>query len=166
MQDDLIARLKQLQIVQRGEVQLSHAGSSDYYIDIKKAYGDADAFELMDKSLAVNIPQRTNCIAASGYGGVPLAGALSVLYQRNLSLVRVEHKEHGLLKSIDGYVPSEGDRIAIVDDVLTTGRTLQKVIDIIAPTGAEIVGCYVFVKRGEAQLSVPVKSLLQVEDLL
>ncbi|MDO8511314.1 MAG: phosphoribosyltransferase family protein [Nanoarchaeota archaeon] len=166
MQDDLITRLKQLKIVHRGEVELSHAGPSDYYIDIKKAYGDAEAFDLMAKRLGEKIPNRTNCIAASGHGGLPLAGALSVLYKRNLSLVRTELKDHGLLKYIDGYVPSEGDRVAIVDDVFTTGRTLQKVINIITPTGAEIVGCYVFVKRGEGQLSVPVESLLRVEDLL
>lgn len=166
MQDDLITRLKQLKIVHRGEVELSHAGSSDYYIDVKKAYGDAEAFELMTKRLGEKIHQRTNCIAASGHGGLPLAGALSVLYARNLSLVRTELKEHGLLRSIDGYIPSKNDKVAIVDDVFTTGKTLQKIIDIITPTGAEIVGCYVFFKRGEGKLTVPVESLLSVEDLL
>ena len=166
MQDDLITRLKKLQIVHREEVELSHAGPSNYYIDIKKAYGDAEAFGLMVKRLGEKIPNRTSCIAASGHGGLPLAGALSILYARNLSIVRTELKEHGLPKLIDGYIPSEGDKVAIVDDVFTTGRTLQKIIGLITPTGAEIVGCYVFVKRGEGQLSVPVESLLRVEDLL
>src|SRR3989344_8478758 len=166
MQDDLITRLKQLKIVHCEEVELSHDGPSNYYIDIKKAYGDAKAFPLMVDLMAKEIPHPTNCIAASGHGGLPLAGALSVLYARNLSLVRTELKEHGLLKYIDGYVPSKGDKVAIVDDVFTTGRTLQKVINIITPTGAEIVGCYVFVKRGEGPLSVPVVSLLHIEELL
>ena len=39
MQKDLIARLKYLQIVHHGEVELSHGGTSHYYIDLKKAYG-------------------------------------------------------------------------------------------------------------------------------
>jgi len=63
-------------------------------------------------------------------------------------------------------MPKEGDKVAIVDDVFTTGKSLQKIVDVIIPTGAEIVGCYVLVKRGEGQTSVPVESLLHMEDLL
>ena len=166
MQDDLITRLKQLHILRRGE---SSADPSDYYLDIKKACGDAEAFELMANRLGEKIPNGTNCIAASGYGGLALAGAVSVIYERNLSLVRTEQKDHGLLKWIEGYIPSPGDKVTIVNDVfdfLTNGETLQNIIDTIAPTGAEIVGCYVLVKRGEGKLSVPVEGLLQVKDLL
>ena len=163
---DLIARLKQLQVVCWKEVELSHGGTSHYYIDFKKAYGDAEAFKLLARRLGDKIPDRTNCIAAYGHGGLPLAGALSVMYGRNLSMVRTELKDHGLSKYIDGYEPREGDKVVIVDDVFTTGKTLQKIVDILVPTGAEIIGCYVLVKRGEGQLSVPVESLLRVEDLL
>ncbi len=161
MQDDLIARLKQLHILRRGE-----APSSSYYLDIKRAYGDAEAFEMMATRLGEKIPNRTNCIAASGYGGLPLAGALSVIFERNLSIVRTEPKDRSLPRFIEGYIPSPSDKVAIVNDVFINGETLQDIIDAIAPTGAEIVGCYVLVKHGEEKLSVPVESLLKVEDLL
>ncbi len=166
MQKDLIARLKYLQIVHHGEVELSHGGTSHYYIDLKKAYGDAEAFYLLAKRIGEIIPNKVSCIAGGGYGGLPLAAAVSVLYLRNLSSVRDEPKDHGIIKIIEGHVPTKEDKVAIVDDVFTTGKSLQKIIDIIAPTGAGIVGCYVLVKRGEGQISMPIESLLRVEDLL
>ena len=98
LQADLIARLKQLQIVHYGEVELSHGGTSQYYLDFKKAYGDAETFELLVTRLGYLIPNSVNCIAASGYGGLPLAGALSLMFTRNISLVRTELKDHGLSK--------------------------------------------------------------------
>ncbi|MBI2582214.1 hypothetical protein HYV87_03775 [Candidatus Woesearchaeota archaeon] len=173
---DLIARLKGLQVVHHGEVQLSHGGISNLYFDFKqKAYGDAEAFYLINKYLGQQIPNRVNCIAGGGYGGIPLATGLSLMFWRNQTLVRDQPKEHGIKRIFEGYTPQEADKVAIVDDVFTTGRSLQKVVDLIVPTGAEIIGCYVILKRGEGELSitrgeekipVPVESLLRVEDLL
>ncbi|MBI4147578.1 orotate phosphoribosyltransferase [Candidatus Woesearchaeota archaeon] len=165
MQKDLIARLKYLQIVHHGEVELSHGGASHYYIDLKKAYGNAEAFYLLAKRIGEKIPNKVSCIAGGGYGGLPLAAAVSTLYLRDLSLVRDEPKDHGIKRIIEGHVPTKEDKVAIVDDVFTTGKSLQKIIDIITPTRAEIVGCYVLVKRAEGQISVPVESLLRIEDL-
>ena len=166
MQDDLIMRLKQLGIVRHQPVELSHAGPAQLYFDFKQAYGDAEAFKLLAKRVGERIPNRTSCIAGSGYGGIPLATGISLMYGRNVALVRTELKDHGIIKLIEGYLPGKDDKVAIVDDVFTTGKSLQKIIDIVTPTGAEIVGCYVILKRGEGQISVQVESLLKVEDLL
>lgn len=166
MINDLILRLKQLQIVQQGPVELKNAGASQYYIDIKKAYGDAEAFRLLVKNMGIIIPNQTTCIAGAGYGGLPLAAALSVMFDRNLVLVRDTPKDYGIIKPIDGYNPTAEDKIAIVDDVFTTGGSLRKIIQTLEPTGADILGCYVVVKRGEGKLNVPVEHLINVEDLL
>ena len=82
MQSDLIARLKQLQTVQYGEVELSHAGASPIYFDFKKAYGDAETRHLLILRLGAIIPNRTNCIAGGGYGGIPLATGISMLFKQ------------------------------------------------------------------------------------
>ena len=93
-------------------------------------------------------------------------GYQTFIFERNLSIVRTEPKDRSLPRFIEGYIPSPSDKVAIVNDVFINGETLQDIIDAIAPTGAEIVGCYVLVKHGEEKLSVPVESLLKVEDLL
>lgn len=166
MIQELISRLKQAQIVERGTVELKNAGTSNYYINIKKAYGDPELMFLLCKNLWEKMPREITCFAGSGHGGIPLATRLSGLYTKNLALMRDGAKEYGLSNLIDGYVPTSKDKIAIVDDVFSTGGSLRKMIDIIQPTGAEITGGYVIVKRGEGQLSVPWSYLMTAEELL
>jgi len=137
-----------------------------YYIDIKRAFGDSDALNLMANELWFEIDNRTTCIAAVGYGGIPLATPISLLYGLNLTLVRDESKKHGRKTWIDGYVPTKRDKVSIVDDVFTTGRNLRKIIKILEPTGAEILGCHVVVKRGEGKLKIPFTYLMTAEQLL
>lgn len=163
---ELISKLKQLPVIEQGIVELKNAGTSDYYINIKKAYGDPELMFLLCKHLWEKIPKEVTCIAGSGHGGIPLATRMSGLYSRKLALVRDGTKEHGLSDLVDGHIPTSKDKIAIVDDVFSTGGSLRKIIEILTPTGAEILGCYVIVKRGEGQLSVPWQYLLTAEELL
>lgn len=166
MIQELISRLKQVPVVERGTVELKNAGTSNYYINIKKAYGNPDLMFLLCKNLWKKIPNEVTCIAGSGHGGIPLATRISGLYTRKLALVRDGAKDHGLNNLVDGYVPTDKDKIAIVDDVFSTGGSLRKTIETLTPTGAEILGCYVIVKRGEGQLSVPWSYLMAAEELL
>ncbi|MDP3698522.1 MAG: phosphoribosyltransferase family protein [Nanoarchaeota archaeon] len=166
MIQDLISRLKQLSVVERGTVELKNARTSDYYINIKKAYGDPELMFLLCKNLWEKIPKEVTCIAGSGHGGIPLATRMSGLYACKLALVRDGPKEHGMIELIDGHMPSSKDKVAIIDDVFSTGGSLRKVIEILQPTGAEIIGCYVIVKRGEGVLPVPWQYLMTAEELL
>ena len=161
MHGKLRDKLTSLDIIYEDKVKLVNAGKSDYYIDIKKAYGYVlkdiceEVHEKMDKE--------TTCVAGSGHGGIPLAAGISASYGLRLCLVRERQKDHGLTKIIDGYIPGKEDKVAIVDDVLTTGGSLIKVIETITPTQAEIIGCYVVVKRGECSLPVPLRYLFEYE---
>ncbi len=165
MIQELIQKLKQLPVIERGAVELKNAGASDYYVNIKKAYGNPELMFLLCKNLWEKIPREVTCFAGSGHGGIPLATRMSGLYSRNLVLVRDGPKEHGLNDLIDGYVPTNKDKVAIVDDVFSTGGSLREMIEILAPTGADIISCYVIVKRGEGQLSVPWQYLMTAEEL-
>src|SRR3989344_7827877 len=115
MMQDLISRLKQLSVVERGTVELKNAGTSGYYINIKKAYGDPELMFLLCKDLWEKIPKEVTCIASSGHGGIPLATRMSGLYARKLALVRDGPKKHGMIELIDGHMPSSKDKVAIVD---------------------------------------------------
>lgn len=166
MNDELIRKLKQLDIIYSGPVNLKNAGASDFYVDIKKAYGYPDVLNKVSDELWKKIDKEVTCIATAGYGGLSPATVISSKHNLYLALVRDEQKKHGRRGWIDGYVPNEQDRVAIVDDVFTTGGSLRKIVGILEPTGAEIVGCYVVVKRGDGEIQVPVTYLLTLEELL
>lgn len=166
MANKLVKILKQINIIHRGSINLKNIGVSDFYVNLKKAYGYPEALNLISDELYYKIDKNVNCIAAAGYGGISIATLISSKYNLNLILVRDESKKYGKKGLIEGYIPNEKDKIAIIDDVFTTGGSLNKIIDILGPTGAEIVGCYVVVKRGDGELRVPVTDLLNVEELL
>ena len=166
MTNELIGKLKQLDIIYRKRMSLKNEGVSDYYIDIKKAYGYPEMLNLISDELWKKVDKGITCIATGGYGGLPIAAVISAKHNLNLTLVREKPKEHGKVGWIDGYTPNEEDKIAIIDDVLTTGKSLREIITALRPTGAEILGCYVVVKRGEGDLPVPLEHLIDQEELL
>lgn len=59
----------------------------------------------------------------------------------------------------------EGERVLVCEDVVTTGGSVQEVIDIVKEKGADVVGVGVIVDRsnGKADFGVPMKSTLQLE---
>jgi len=163
---ELIERLRDLDIIYTEDVNLKHAGKSNFYVDVKMAYGYPDISKLIYRNMWKQINKSTTCIVGSGYGGIPLAKDISSKYNLRCSLVRDEEKEWGKKGYFEGYVPTSEDRVSIVDDVFTTGGSLRKIIERIKPTQAKILGCHVVVKRGEGNLEVPWTYLLTAEDLL
>lgn len=166
MHKNLVWMLKKLEIVRRERLRLKSGQISDFYLNIKKAYGHPEVLGEICNSMHGLIGGKANCIAAEGHGGIPLATALSDSFGYRLTLVRENMKEHGLNYLLDGYIPTLKDKVAIVDDVFTAGTSLTHTIAALKPTGCEIVGCYVVVKRGHAELGVPVHHLLTAEELL
>jgi adenine phosphoribosyltransferase len=56
-----------------------------------------------------------------------------------------------------------GDRVAIVDDVLSTGGTMLALIQALEHVGADIADICVAIRRGKADVGRPVKSLVDIE---
>lgn len=162
----LLKKLKEIDIIEKGGVALKHAGVSDTYVDIKKAYGHPKVLKVIVEELWKIIDKEANCITTSGIGGIPPASAISHNYGLNLTIIREEQKVHGIDKIIEGYLPNKDDKIIVFDDVLTTGSSLKYMIEILEQTEAEILGCYVVVKRGEVDLEVPIYHLTTLDELI
>jgi len=90
--------------------------------------------------------------------GIHIATALSL--QTDIPLVVIRKREYGLggevaLHQTTGYSESEmfindvedGDRVLIVDDLLSTGGTLAAITDALDDIGAEIVDIVVVIRK-------------------
>lgn len=166
MIEELIARLKQLNIVHHEPRVLRSGALSNFYVDVKRAYGDPIALNLISDELYKNFSPETTCVAAIGYGGNSPASVISAKYNLKLILIREVPKNHGMGGFIDGYIPNENDKVSIVDDVLTTGGSLKKIISVLEPTRAQVLGCHVVVKRGDADFDLPLSYLMTAEELM
>lgn len=166
MKKTLAETIKQAGLVCREPVNLRAGEVSSYYVDVKKAYGDPMLFSEIIGQLQARLDKQTTCIAASGYGGLPLAAVLSLECNLPLILVRDTEKNHGRRGLIDGYEPSKGDFITIVDDVFTTGSSLDRTAATLRTTRASIIGCLVVVKRGYSDFLLPLDYLLTSDELM
>ncbi|OGZ04734.1 MAG: orotate phosphoribosyltransferase [Candidatus Lloydbacteria bacterium RIFCSPHIGHO2_01_FULL_41_20] len=163
---ELIKKLRALHIIYKEKFVLRSGKSSNYYCDIKKTFGSSKILKEIASHLSKLIPKNATCVAGLGYGGIPLAIAVSFISGLKLCLVRGKKKNHGRNVFVEGYVPEALDKIVIVDDVISTGGSIKETIKILRKTKGKVIGAIVVIKRGETKVGVPVKTLFSVKELL
>lgn len=78
------------------------------------------------EQLAKNVPHDTTVICGIESGGSYYASAVANRLKKPLILLRKEYKVHDPFSRIVGKIPSETDRICLVDDVVSTGKTIHQ----------------------------------------
>ena len=103
-----------------------------------------------------NMPEGIDALFGPAYKGIPLAvaaaGSLYRQYSRSLPYCfnRKEAKDHGEGGGMVGYMPRNGDRIAIVEDVVTAGTAVRESIALFrAVADVKIAALFVSVDRME-----------------
>jgi orotate phosphoribosyltransferase len=138
----------------RGTFRLASGKTSDFYVDVKQTVMSAAGAELVGRLLYERL--RAAGIASVGgmaVGAVPLVSvALAAAGARGDALdgffVRKEAKDHGTARRIDGRFDA-GARIALVEDVVTTGDSTLQAIDAVAGAGGSVELVVVVVDRQE-----------------
>jgi orotate phosphoribosyltransferase len=143
---------------QKKKVTLSSGKESDFYIDCKKVMLTALGHVLIGQALFELIRERAP--QAVGVGGLtmgadPIASAVSLTSQLkgqplDAFYVRKEPKGHGTGQWIEGLTAfARGAKVAVVEDVVTTGASTLKAIERIRSEGLEPVAAFALVDREE-----------------
>lgn len=111
--------------VKTGSFTLSSGKKSNYYINIKEACTSPDVL----KEIAIEMSkfvkkEEVDRIAGIALGGVPIAVALGLKLDIPFLMVRGDKKGHGTLARIEGAF-KKGDRVIMVEDVVTTGGSVM-----------------------------------------
>jgi len=104
------------------------------------------------------------------FGADPLAVATafaSELKSRpiNAFSIRKTRKDHGMIRWIEGDV-QPGERVAIIDDVATTGGSTIKAIERARSEGLEVVRAVIFVDRQEGGIENIRRHVPQVSSII
>ncbi len=127
---------------------------SDFYVDCKMTTLFSKGLDLVGKIVFEMIaPLNVKGIGGLTLGADPIANATAMIAgQKGLDLfsfvIRKEPKKHGLMKWIEGGI-SAGDRVVVIDDVITTGGSAIQAIDKAKDAGLVIVKVIVLVDREE-----------------
>ena len=143
----ILSRFREVGVVIEGPFELTSGSVSDFYLDVKKAFGYPDILNAIADEISKRLPSSTTCIAGSGFGGLMLAPVVASRSGNKLLTVRDDPKKHGTGSLIEGHVPTERDIVTIVDDVLTTGRSIEKIRDILEGRGILVNLAFVVVRR-------------------
>lgn len=150
---------------------LASGKQSGFYYDMKKTTLDPEGANLMADLLLDAIEKEdVTHVGGVAMGAVPMVAALCLRsYQRGMKLqffyVRKETKGHGAETLIDGHF-SAGAKVAILEDVTTTGGSAFKTIDIVESQGAKVQLVLTIVDRLEGAQAAFAERKLKLVPLL
>lgn len=140
--------------ISRGEVTLASGQKSDFYVDGRQITLSPEGSLLVGQAVLEAAREvGANAIGGPTTGACPMVSAAGLLSQQayrpvKTFYVRPQPKAHGLQKAIEGPPLGPGDRVLLVDDVMTSGGSLLQAAERVrAETGRPIVGVYVIVDR-------------------
>src|ERR1700730_6392698 len=145
-----------------GRFKLASGKESTYYINSKKALFHSEAVALLGEALW-DLTKDLNMQAIAGLeaGAIPMATAAVLRYHQEGKelegfFVRKQAKGHGSQERIEGVGPP-GARVAVVDDVLTTGGSVLQAIEELERVEAKVavVVCIVDRLEGARELLSP-----------
>jgi len=139
-----------------GPILLSTGQKSNFYFDCKRVTLHAEGADLVASAfLAVidSLPQRPDAIGGLTHGADPIIGAVQMkALQRGDAIegfyVRKEPKKHGTMQHIENP-PERGSNVVIVDDVVTSGKSVILAINKVQESGSNVVAVIALVDRGE-----------------
>lgn len=136
--------------------RLSSGGTSHDYVDGKRAVATSERLRLLGE--VVHGICREEGVEFEAVGGMTMGAdpiALAVVMTapagKDVSWfsVRKEPKGHGTGQSVEGPPLRTGTKVLLVDDVVTTGRSITKALDAIEPRSVEVVLAVPLVDRGD-----------------
>ena len=154
----------------KGDFVLRSGKRSNRYFDKFLFETDPALLRRLGQHLATLIPPQTQRLAAPELGAVLLGGAVSMETGLPLVLVRKEPKGYGTSKQIEGHL-SRGERVTVIEDVVTTGGDSLRSAQVLRDAGAEVIHLVVVLDReegGEENIraaGIPYSPLFRVSDL-
>jgi orotate phosphoribosyltransferase len=145
---------KSFQYSQEPTFKLVSGGVSNFYFNCKPTMLDPEGKELIGRLIFSTI--RDLQVAGIGgleLGSVPISSAVSLISQLEGQpikefIVRKEKKDHGIPAKVEGECVA-GEKVVVVDDVITTGGSTIKAIEAVQKLGLEVSKVVVLVDREE-----------------
>ncbi len=163
-QDDLVGLLKQTGVIMEGHFLLTSGRHSTCFLQCAQLLQYPQHAEKVCRLMAEPFrDENIDTVIGPAMGGVILSYETArALGARALFAERTGEGKMALRR---GFRVEAGEKVLVVEDAITTGGSVQKVLDLLAGTGAEIAGVSIMIDRtsGQVDFGVPLKTLLSME---
>jgi uridine monophosphate synthetase len=169
---ELILKLHEVGCVQFGNFTLASGKQSPFYIDLRRVTSDALLLKLVARAYADLLrPLSFDHIAGVPYAALPIGTAVALITHSSLIYPRKEAKAHGAGKTIEG-VFSAGDRVVVIEDLVTSGGSVLKAIETLESAGLKVSDVAVLIDREQggdknlAEQGYRLHAVLQLSEIL
>jgi orotate phosphoribosyltransferase len=165
----LITALRDADAVKYGEFELSHGGTSDYYVDKYVFETNPRCLERIAAAFAERLGGAK--LGGVALGGVPLVAVTSVETGLPYVIARKQQKAYGTGNLVEGQL-DEGEEVVVIEDIATTGQSAVDAAEALRDAGAVVERVLVVVDREEgasenlAAHDLELESLVTASDLL
>lgn len=153
MKTELCRVLHKIGALKFGVFKLTSGRTSPYYIDLRIVPSFPDAFnrvcdvyvKLIKKELGIEGFDR---LAGIPTAGIPFASLIAYQLRKPFLYIRQSARLHGRERGVEGII-MPGDRVLLVDDLITTGGSLRKAARAIRAEGGVVDHALVLLDREE-----------------
>jgi orotate phosphoribosyltransferase len=162
--------LHKIDALKFGVFKLTSGKASPYYVDLRVVPSFPDAYREICDFYAEYITSQVGTDNFDRIAGIPLAGipfASQIAYnlKKPFLYVRKDARQHGRRRRVEGILIS-GDRVLLVDDLVTTGLNLKKAAEAILAEGGVVKEAVALLDREEGGKEKLEKSGIKVHTLL
>jgi len=145
--------LHRIGAIKFGTFKLTSGRTSPYYIDLRIVPSFPDAFQrvcdiyvkLVETELGAQSFERIVSIPTAG---IPFASIIAYHLKKPFLYIRPKAKLHGRERRIEGII-MPGNRVLLVDDLITTGLSLRNAAKTIRAEGGVVSDALVLLDREE-----------------
>lgn len=171
---DFIQFMVECDVLKFGEFTLKSGRKSPFFMNAGAYVTGAQLKKLGEyyaKAIHEHYGDDFDVLFGPAYKGIPLSVAATIayseLYGKEIRYCsnRKEVKDHGDAGILLGSKIKDGDKVVIIEDVTTSGKSIQETFPIIKAQGdVEIVGLMVSLNRMERGLSTNASALDEIQE--
>jgi orotate phosphoribosyltransferase len=144
--DDLVGRMLAASEL-RGDFVLSSGARSSVYFDKFRFLTDPALLREVAKAVANLLPDGVTALGAPEGAAMLLVAAVALETGLPVTVVRKEAKTYGTRSQVEGSL-EPGARLALIEDVSTTGHQVRRAAEVLRDAGATIDVIVLAIDRG------------------
>ncbi len=144
---ELIQRIREAALLY-GDFTLRSGRHSKYYLDKYLFETQPDILEALGQRFARHVTPDVRRVAGAELGAIPLVTVTALATGKPSVLIRNKKKDYGTAKQIEGKL-EKGDKVLIVEDIVTTGGQTLEAARSIQELGGEVVKIVAVIDRQE-----------------
>lgn len=145
-EEEVLEILRETGAIRQGHFKLTSGLHADTYYQCAIALENPHITEKMGDEIAkMYNPDKIDLIVSPALGGIILGFAVALAMGKRFIWAE---RAQGEMQFRRGFAVGKGERVLVVEDVVTTGGSVKEVLELIVRSGGKIAGAACLMNRG------------------